>query len=181
MPTRSHRNRYRRIVGLVACVAIVAAIAQVAGVGGPRGAHKPVRGMSVATLAGAPVPDLGSTKLASAKVKVAQGETVRMSATAQLLADKLRGTKAGQGICGIAYSRDGDASWTLGTPYETLDLKVGKTAKVTIERSFAAPADDTYRMAVRCHVSAPAKGAKVRGNAGISTRVGLPAGAAKPA
>lgn len=181
MPTRSPRSRYRRIAGLIACIALVAAVAQVAGVGATRGTTKAVKGTSVATLAGAPVPDIGSTKLASAKVTVDEGETVRMSATAQLLADKLPKVKAGQGVCGISYTRDGDASWTLGTPYETLDLKVGKTAKTTIERSFAAPADDTYRMEVRCHVSAPATGGKVRGNAGISTRVGLPAGAAKPA
>lgn len=180
MPTRTSRHRHRRWFGLVGCIVLVAVIAQVAGVGGPRGAQ--VRGAKVATLPGAPVPDVASTKLASTKVRAGEGETVRMSATAQLLADALPKAAAGsgQGVCGIAYSRDGDPSWTLGVPYETLTLRRGKTAKVTIERSFAAPESDTYRMTVRCHVAAPATGAKVRGNAVISAKLGLPKGAAKP-
>lgn len=182
-PSRSFsRRRFARPVVLIAAVGIIAMIAQVAGVGGLRGtAKKTVRGADVATLAGVPVPDIGSTKLASASAKVREGETLRMSARAHIVTDKLGAkAKVGQGVCGITYVRDGDPSWTLGTPYETIDLKVGKTTSTTIDRSFAAPATDTYRIEMRCHIATPATGAKARGTGGITLKTGLPSGAAKP-
>jgi hypothetical protein len=183
-PSRqTSRRRIGRPLTLLAAVGIIATLAQVAGVGGLRsgGHHKVVRGADIATLAAAPVPDIGSTKLASTSVRVKAGTTVRMSGRAHIATDKLGGkAKHGQGVCGIIYSRDGDRSWTLGTPYETIDLRIGKTTNTTISRSFAAPATDTYRMAMRCHIAAPAKGSKARGTGGFSVDTGLPEGAAKP-
>ena len=186
MTTPSRQNSRRRLgrpLTLIAAVGIIATLAQVAGVGGLRGGgdHKTVRGADIATLAAAPVPDIGSTKLASTSIQVKAGTTVRMSGRAHIVTDKLGGkAKRGQGVCGIVYSRDGDASWTLGTPYETISLRAGATTNTTISRSFAAPATDTYRMAMRCHIAAPGTGTKARGTGGFSVDTGLPDGAAKP-
>lgn len=180
-PSRTSRRRFGRPLVLIAAVGIIATLAQIAGVGGLRGHHKTVNGTNIATLAGAPVPDIGSTKLASAKIRVNAGTTIRMSGRAHIFTDKLNhATKHGQGVCGIAYSRDGDASWTLGTPYKTITLTAGKMTNSTITRSFTAPATDTYRFAERCHIATPASGAKARGTGALSINTGLPKGAATP-
>lgn len=180
-PSRQTKLKIRRFAALTGVVIIIAVLAQIAGVSGKRGIVKVVQGTSVATVANSPVPDVISTKLASTKIYAKSGETVRMKSTAQLRADYLpKDTERGQGVCGLTYTRDADAAWTLGIPYETMLLKLDKTEKVHIDRSFIAPADDTYRVEVRCHVSAPDTGAKVRGNAIVSMKLGLPDGAATP-
>jgi hypothetical protein len=176
---RPHR---RQALLLVLMMGIVALLAQVAGVGGTRSA-KPTgpaqRTLSV--LPGGSVPDLGSTKLESTSIRASEGEALRMRATATVRAAKLPKRGVAQVVCGIRYSRAGDASWSLGTPYETVLLKRrGATEKVTIERSFAAPASDTYRMSVACHVASPSTGATVTATGAMRAAVGLPSGAATP-
>ncbi len=162
---------------------IVALLAQVAGVGGTR-APKAAPGPAQRTLAvipGGSVPDIGSTTLGTASVKVAAGDPVRMRATATVTATKLPRKGVAQVVCGIRYVRAGDPSWSLGSAYETVQLRGrGATEQVTIERSFAAPAADTYRMTAACHVASPATGVTVRASGGMRAAVGLPDGAAQP-
>jgi hypothetical protein len=176
---RPHR---RQALVLVLMMGIVALLAQVAGVGGTRSTKAKASGQrAIAVLPGGTVPDVGSTKLESASVRAGEGDAVRMRATATVRATKLRARTSAQVVCGIRYSRAGDASWSLGTPYETIQLaKRGASEKVTIERSFAAPASDTYRMSVACHLAAPATGATVTASGAMRASVGLPTGAAQP-
>lgn len=176
-------KRTSRIVSLGLVLGVAVLGAQVAGVGGTRPATAPAPASSaLATVAGSAVPDVGSTKLASSSVKTGAAETVRMRAKATVTATAFSASGTATVVCGIRYSRDGDASWTLGTPYETTVLTTRSArATVAIDRSFAAPAGDTYRMSVACHVSTPVKGARVTGTGSITTALGLPDGAAQPA
>lgn len=178
---RPHR---RHSLVLVLLMGIVALLAQIAGVGGTRGTSPKASGPAARTLAvipGGSVPDVGSTKLQSASIRAGEGEAVRMRATATVRATKLPRRGVAQVVCGIRYSRAGDASWSLGTPYETVLLRrVGATEKVTIERSFSAPKSDTYRTAVACHVASPSLGATVTASGGMRASIGLPTGAAQP-
>ncbi|MCW2921667.1 MAG: hypothetical protein JWL76_1541 [Thermoleophilia bacterium] len=177
-----HPHRRQALV-LVLMMGIVALLAQVAGVAGtkaPRAAGGPAQ-KTLAVIPGGSVPDLGSTKLESATIKAGEGDAIRMRATASVRATALPKRAVAQVVCGIRYSRAGDASWSLGTPYETVQLKTKRaTEKVTIERSFTAPASDTYRMSVACHVASPSTGATVTGSGGMRAAVGLPSGAATP-
>ena len=175
-------TRRSRIISLLLVLAIAAFGAQLGGVGGSRPTARAAKPKQLRTMPGASVPDIGSTQLAATSVKASADETVRMTAKATVAAGTLPKGATAAVVCGIRYSRAKDASWTLGTPYETTLLtKHSAHRSVTIERSFAAPAADTYRMSVACHVSAPTKGAKVNATGTIRTDRGLPAGAAKPA
>lgn len=172
----------RQALVLVLMMGIVALLAQVAGVGQTR-STKPSRPTqaTLAVIPGGSVPDLGSTKLASTSVKAAEGDALRMRATATVRAATLPKRSVAQVVCGIRYSRAGDASWSLGTPYETVLLKSrGATQRVTIERSFSAPVSDTYRMTVACHVASPSTGATVTATGAMRAAIGLPSGAALP-
>lgn len=177
---RPHR---RQALVLVLMMGIVALLAQVAGVGGTRSA-RPSPGpaqKAIAVIPGGTVPDLGSTKLRSANVRAAAGDAVRMRATATVRVAKAPRRGVVQVVCGIRYSRAGDASWTLGTPYETVQLtRRGASEQVTIERSFTAPEADTYRTSMACHVASPSTGASVTATGGMRASVGLPTGAATP-
>lgn len=177
---RSHR---RHAFALVLVLGIAAFVAQVAGVGTtsskPTPAAKPV-GTRLATLAGAAVPDIGSTKLAASSLQARAGDVLRMRAVAKVAAGAVGRSGAAQVVCGIRYSRAGDASWSLGDPYETVVLKRGGHDTVTIERSFDAPASDTYRMSTACHVASPTTGATVTATGTMQVEAGLPAGAATP-
>ncbi len=176
---RAHR---RQALVLVLMMGVVALLAQVAGVGGTRSA-KPTRTVqkALAVIPGGSVPDLGSSKLESTSIKAREGDALRMRATATVRAVKLPKRGVAQVVCGIRYSRAGNAAWSLGTPYETVLLKSrGAREKVTIERSFSAPATDTYRMSVACHVASPASGATVTATGAMRASIGLPAGASLP-
>jgi hypothetical protein len=174
-------TRRSRIISLLMALAVAALVAQLGGVGGTRQAAHAAKPKRLATMSGASVPDVGSTQLAATSVKAGAGDTVRMTAKASVAAAALPKGATAAVVCGIRYSRAKDAAWTLGTPYETTMLPTRTTHRsVTIERSFAAPAADTYRMSVACHVSAPAKGAKVNATGTIRVARGLPSGAAKP-
>lgn len=163
-------------------VAIVALVAQLAGVGSTRpdsGSGGPTA-QKLAVLPGSAVPDIGSTSLASTTATVAAGTTVRMQSEATV-SGSLSGDGVAQIVCGIRYSRDNDPSWTLGTPYETVTLRTGHTSeKVKIERSFAAPAADTYRTATVCHVSSGSASAAVSGTGSMRLQRGLPEGSDTP-
>ncbi len=177
--TRPHR---RQALVLVLMMGIVALLAQVAGVAGTKSA-KPTgpAQRTLAVIPGGSVPDVGSTKLESVSIKAAEGDALRMRATATVRATALPKRAVAQVVCGIRYSRAGDASWSLGTPYETIQLKAkGATEKLTIERSFSAPAGDTYKMSVACHVASPSTGATVTATGAMRAAVGLPSGAATP-
>ncbi|MCW2927608.1 MAG: hypothetical protein JWM86_1576 [Thermoleophilia bacterium] len=174
----SHR---RQAVVLVLLMGIVSAIAQLAGVGTQRAVTATTTSRTLATIPGGTVPDRSSTRLAGTVVEVDAGETVRMSGSATLVAKAIGKARSAQAVCGIRYRRDGDAGWSLGTPYETVVLsRTGASDTVRIERSFAAPAADTYRMSFACHVVSPAKGAKVTASGTMRTKLGLPDGAATP-
>lgn len=173
----------RQAVVLVIVLGVVAFAAQLAGVGGSGSDAKPAkRTKQLASVAGGAVPDIGSTTLASTRTKAAEGKVVRMSGKARVRLGKLaRRARAAEVVCGIRYSRDGDASWSLGTPYDSKVLVRGKrTATIRLTRSFVAPATDTYRMRMSCHVSSPARGAKVRARGTMRAAIGLPKGAATP-
>lgn len=172
----SHR---RHAVVLVAMMGIVALLAQLAGVSGRSATPAKPTGRTLAVVPGGAVPDIASTRLAGARLRVNEGETIRMASTATLRLQKA-GRGATQVVCGIRYSRDGDPSWTLGTPYETVTVPRRRATTVRISRSFVAPATDTYRMDTSCHVSAPERGARVRATGTIKPRLGLPSGAATP-
>lgn len=171
-----------QMLSLVLLLGIVAMLAQVAGVGTTERARtKAPRAHKLAVLPGSSVPDVGSTKLASSSIKVSDGETIRMAATAKLRVRSLPKRAVAQVVCGIRYSRDGDASWTLGYPSETVVLKRrGALDTVTVERSFTAPATDRYRMAATCHVAAPSTKVNVDATGSLKLARGLPAGAATP-
>lgn len=176
---RPHR---RQALVLVLMMGIVALLAQVAGVGQTRSttSARPTQ-KTLAVVPGGSVPDLGSTKLKSTSIKASEGEALRMRATATVRATTLPKRSVAQVVCGIRYSRAGDASWSLGTPYETVLLTSrGATQKVTIERSFSAPTTDTYRMSVACHVASPSTGATVTATGAMRAAIGLPSGAALP-
>ncbi len=171
----------RQALLLILMMGIVALLAQIAGVGGTRSTTATTAQRTLAVLPGATVPDIGSTKLASASLKVGEGETLRMRASATVKGTRLPAKGVAQVVCGIRYARAGDASWTLGTPYETVQLsRRAPSDKVTIERSFSAPASDTYRMSVACHVVSPATGATVTASGTMRAAAGLPSGAATP-
>jgi hypothetical protein len=172
----------RQLLALVLLLGVVALVAQVAGVGGTRSSTPPApQARTLAVVPGASVPDVTSTTFETATVRASADEVVRMRATASLRLAKAPTDEAVQVVCGIRYSRAGDASWTLGTPYETIVLRgVGTTERVTIERSFTAPARDRYRMSSSCHVAAPELGARVVGTGSIRASLGLPEGAATP-
>jgi hypothetical protein len=175
-------NRKSQVISLLLLMGIAALGAQVAGVGGSRPDVAGAKATRLAVLPGASIPDFASSTLASKQVKASTDETVRMSAKAVVTASTLPRAETAVVVCGIRYARDRDAAWTLGTPYETIVLKRrGSRQTVKIERSFAAPARDTYRMSVACHVSAPSKGAKVSATGSMGVTRGLPRGAAIPA
>ena len=177
---RPHR---RQALVLVLMMGIVALLAQLAGVAGTSSTKKTTAPAqkTLAVIPGGSVPDVGSTKLESASVTAGEGEAVRMRATATVTATALPKQAVAQVVCGIRYSRAKDAAWSLGTPYETVQLTSrGASEQVTIERSFSAPASDTYRMSVACHVAAPALGATVTASGGMRAATGLPSGAATP-
>lgn len=177
-----HPHRRQALV-LVLTMGVVALLAQVAGVGGTRSTSAPTAPAwrTLAVVPGGTVPDVGSTKLESASIQAGEGEAIRMRATATVRATTMPRRGVVQVVCGIRYSRAGDASWTLGTPYETVQIARRAAAeKVTIERSFAAPASDTYRTAMACHVASPSTGASVTATGGMRVAVGLPTGAATP-
>jgi hypothetical protein len=177
----SHR---RHAVLLVLVMGVVALVAQLAGVGAS--SHRAVkpkaaRALTLATIPEGSVPDIGSTSIAKTSVRASQGETVRMSGRAKVTAAAVGRAGAAQVVCGIRYSRAKDASWSLGVPYETVTLtRRGASDSVALDRSFEAPANDTYKMSMACHVSAPAKGAKVTATGSMRSALGLPAGAATP-
>lgn len=174
----------RHAVVLVLVLGVAAFLAQVAGVGSGRssaprsGAPAP---RLVATIPGGSVPDVGSTRLDAADARAKAGDVLRMRGDVRLAGRARRGGGATHVVCGLRYSRSGDASWTLGTPYETVVLR-GRRMKerITIERSFVAPAADQYRVAVACHVSAPATKARVMATGSVRLVRGLPSGAATP-
>jgi hypothetical protein len=177
-----HPQRRQALV-LVLMMGIVALLAQVAGVGGTNTKKSTARAAqhTLAVIPGGSVPDVGSTRLESATIKASEGDAIRMRATATVRAVTLPRRSVAQVVCGIRYSRAGDASWSLGTPYETVQLKSrGASEQVVIERSFSAPTSDTYRMSVACHVASPALGASVTASGGMRAAVGLPSGAATP-
>jgi hypothetical protein len=170
------------MLSLVLLLGVAALVAQVAGVGTTERSRtiKP-RARTIATLPGSSIPDIGSSKLASGTVSAEAGETVRMRATAQLRATRLARGEVAQVVCGIRYSREDDASWTLGYPTETVVLDHrGARDKVVVERTFIAPARDRYRASTTCHVAAPESGAKVTAIGSLRLARGLPAGAAVP-
>jgi hypothetical protein len=172
----------RHALPLILLMGIFALLAQVAGVGGTSSTRSgAAAGKTLATIAGGSVPDIGSTKLASAKRTADQDEVVQMHGEADVVARSLGKSGVVQVVCGLRYARDGDRSWTLGTPYETVSLTRAKPREhVTIDRSFAAPARDTYRVSVACHRSSPGKGVKVTATGATQLELGLPAGAATP-
>jgi hypothetical protein len=172
----------RQMLSLVLLLGVTALLAQLAGVGTTEKSRTTkTRSHTLATIPGSSVPDIGSTKLASGSLRAAEGETVRMRATARLHVRKLARGEFAQVVCGIRYSRDGDASWTLGYPTETIVLDHrGAREKVVVERSFNAPARDRYRASATCHVASPQSGAKVGAIGSLRLGRGLPAGAATP-
>lgn len=176
---RPHR---RQALVLVLMMGIVALLAQVAGVGSKQGRTPPApRAAAIAVVPDGSVPDIMSTKLKETSTTAAEGDVVRMSATATVRATKLRSSSVAQVVCGIRYSRAGDPSWSLGTPTETVQLaERGASKTVSISRSFQAPARDTYRMSMACHVAAPATGATVTATGTMRSALGLPDGAATP-
>lgn len=171
----------RQALLLVLIMGLVALLAQVAGVGTKVGTAPAPTWRSLAVVAGGSVPDVGSTGLERAVVDATEGETVRMRATADLrLARVPRGERV-EVVCGIRYGRAGDRSWTLGVPYEATVLdRSSSRARVVVERTFAAPASDRYRMDVACHVLSPVTGASVTATGSMRAALGLPAGAARP-
>jgi hypothetical protein len=176
------RSRRRQALTLVTIIAVVVMVAQVGGVGAskPGAASKAKRaaGTRLVTVAGGAAPDLTSTSLAQASTKANEGETIRLHSTARVTTAS-RGTT--QVVCGVVYGRKGDPSWTLGTPTETLTLKhVAARGRVTIDRTIAVPATDTYTASTRCHVATPARGGVAKAVGAISIAHGLPEGAAKP-
>jgi hypothetical protein len=179
------RSSSRHGVLLVLVLGIVALLAQFAGVGGSdhRAAKKPKRpsALTLKVVPGGTVPDITSTSLAKTSVKVSKGEVVRMSGWAKVTAGAVGRAGAAQVVCGIRYSRAKDASWSLGVPYDSVVLKKrGASEQVYVDRSFEAPAADTYRMSMACHVAAPTTGAKVTAKGSMRAALGLPAGAAQP-
>ncbi|MCZ4495938.1 MAG: hypothetical protein JWM25_521 [Thermoleophilia bacterium] len=174
------RNGKSRAISLLLVLGIAALGAQVAGVGASRPGSRPPVPKRLASLPGASIPDVGSTTLGSTLIQAAEGETIQLKAKAMVAAATLPRAAGAAVVCGIRYSRAGDAAWTLGTPYENLVLaKRGARDTVSIDRSFTAPAKDTYRASMACHVSSPAS-AKVTATGSITTVRGLPAGAATP-
>lgn len=171
----------RQALVLVLLMGLVALLAQVAGVGTKTSRAPAAKSRTIAVLAGGSVPDVGSTELERTSVTAAKDETVRMRAVVKLrLAKVPRGERAAV-VCGIRYARDGDASWTLGVPYETTLLgRSSSRARVVVERSFAAPARDRYRMSATCHVQSPDRGVRVSATGSMRAALGLPAGAARP-
>lgn len=174
----------RQAVVLVLVMGVVALLAQVAGVGAKRSDAPRTAAPKqhvLASIAGGSVPDAGSTTLQSKRIEAKAGEVVKMRGEAQLRVRALPKDGTAQVVCGLRYSRDGDASWSLGTPYETVSLdRAQPRERVTIERTFQAPADDTYRIATSCHVSTPESGAKVTATGETRVGRGLPRGAATP-
>lgn len=175
---RSHR---RHSVLLLLVLGVTAFAAQLAGVGTTQNRAAPrTSGAELASKPGAAVPDVGSTTLASAKLRASVGDVVQMQGTAQIDAPAVGSTGSAQIVCGIRYSRSGDASWSLGDPYETVVLRRGASETIVIERSFEAPATDEYAMSTACHVAAPSRGATVTATGSMRARTGLPEGAAIP-
>ena len=168
---------------LLPLLGVIALVAQFAGVGATShpSRAKRERTVTLATLPGGAVPDIGSTSVDATTVRAAKDETVRMAADVTVRARKLARGEAAQVVCGIRYSREGDAAWTLGTPYETVVLQgAGASERVSIDRSFTAPAADRYRMSASCHVASPASGATVTARGRMRAHLGLPEGAATP-
>lgn len=175
------RSHPRETIALVLVIGAVALVAQLAGVGTRDRTPASARWKPLAMVAGGTVPDVTSTTLASTRIAARSGQTVQMRARATVKLSTRTSRRAAQVICGIRYSRDGDAGWSLGTPYETVALKRrGAATSVRIDRSFAAPARDTYRMKLACHVGAPATGAKLVARGTMRAKLGMPAGAARP-
>lgn len=175
----SHR---RHSVVLVLLLGLAALVAQLAGVGVTRSAGpKPVKRTTLAVIPGGSVPDIASTRLASSKAVAKADGVVRMRGEVSVVARRLGAGGTAQVVCGLRYSRDGDPSWTLGTPYETVVLTRRHASEhVSIERSFTAPARDTYRVTVTCHLSSPTKGARITASGETRIAHGLPDGAAIP-
>lgn len=177
------RSPRRHAVVLVLVLGVVALLAQVAGVGTTRTAPRAakVARLTLATLPGGAVPDEGSTTLASTKRTARAGEVVQMSGEAGVVARRIGASGAAQVVCGLRYSRDKDPGWTLGSPYDTIVLtKSHASEQVVIERSFTAPARDTYRVSMACHVSSPTSGARITASGSTRVELGLPDGAATP-
>ncbi len=172
----------RQLMVLLPLLGVVALVAQIAGVGTTEQSNPKIpKAKTLAIVPGGSVPDITSTTLGSASVKAGEGDVVRMRATAKVRVAKLASKQVAQVVCGIRYSRDGDASWTLGTPYETVQLtKKHPSETVSISRTFDAPAKDRYRARVACHVSAPQSRVKVTATGSVTTKIGLPDGAAVP-
>lgn len=175
---RSHR---RHAAMLVLVLGITAFLAQLAGVGANRSSTPTAApGVALAALPGGAVPDRTSTQLDTVTVEAKAGDVLRMRGTAKLRAGALGSAKSAQVVCGIRYARKGDASWSLGDPYKTVVLRRGGSVNVDIERSFNAPADDSYRMISACHIAAPADGATVMATGTMRVEAGLPQGSAVP-
>lgn len=176
---RPHR---RQLLLLVPLLGVVALLAQVAGVGTTeRDRPKRATWHELSVIAGGTVPDVGSTELATTSIRAGADEVVRMRAAMRVRARSLPRGESAQVVCGIRYSRDGDPSWTLGVPYETVLLdRRGARDRIVVERSFNAPARDQYRMAATCHVQSPEAGATVIATGAMRARRGLPDGAAIP-
>lgn len=130
-----HGHR-RHAVVLVMVLGVVALLAQLAGVGATRGTapRSAPPAAALATIPGGSVPDIGSTQLAASKVTARGDEVVRLRGEASLVARRLGAGGIAQVVCGLRYSRDGDPSWTLGTPYETVVLtKSNASEQVVVE------------------------------------------------
>lgn len=175
------RSRRTHAIGLVLLLLVAVGGAQVAGVGGTRSKSTSAAATkALSTISGGAVVDVGSTELANQQLRARAGDVVQMRSTAKLRATATGRAQVAQVVCGIRYSRAGDASWSLGDPYETVVLRTSTARTVTIERSFTAPAADTYRAATACHVASPADGARVVATGAMRLGKGLPTGAAVP-
>lgn len=160
---------------------VVALAAQLTGVSSTRYNHRTPSWKVLSTMPGASVPDLASTKLASSSTRARKGETIRMKATMTVRALKFPRSTPAQIVCGIRYSRKNDATWTLGSAYETVILKRrSKSERIPMERSFVVPATDHYRASATCHVQAPSRGSRVLAQGTMRIVHGLPKGAATP-
>ena len=175
--------RNRKFLVLLLVLGVVALVAQLAGVAGNRANSKARPStLKLTTIPGGTVPDLGSTSLHKTSIRAAEGDVVRMRSSARVHATSFGADGTVQAVCGILYRRDGDVSWTLGTPYETVTLtKSSPQHDVVLTRSFDAPARDRYRAISACHVLAPDSGATVRASGSMRLMKGLPRGAARPA
>lgn len=164
VPRQTHR-----LVGTVLLLAAVAIMAQLAGVVASRPAStSPKDARPLAYIPAVPVPDRASTVLATKQVRVERGRTLRMSTTATLSRLGARDGLA-RVTCGIQYDRADDPTWTLGVPYQATELEAGdRTRTVRITRTVIAPATDTYRLRLACHVAHRVGGARIAARGTVS-------------